>query len=100
MRALDAQVWDERDEAADEVTRGERDAADEGRGCGGGLEVVVVEEEVGCLGGERERVEFGEEGGDEGGRVVGGPDFLEEEGGLGGVVADHGFGLRAHAVVF
>ena len=62
--------------------------------------MVVVEEEVGCLFGEGERVEFVEEGGDEGWGVVGRPDFLEEEGGLGGIVANHGFGLNALAVVF
>lgn len=32
--------------------------------------------------------------------MVGGPDFLEEDGGLGGVVANDGFGLNALAIVF
>lgn len=62
--------------------------------------MVVVEEEVGCLLGEGEGMEFGEEGGREGGGVVGRPDSLDEDGGLGGVVEDRGFDLPALAVVF
>lgn len=49
---------------------------------------------------EREGAELGEEGAGEGGGVVGGPDPLYEQGGLGGVVEDHGFDLPALAVVF
>ena len=49
---------------------------------------------------EREGAEFGDEGGGEGGGVVGGPDPLDEQGGLRGVAEDHGLDLAALAVVF
>ena len=74
----DAEVGDERDEAADEVARRERGAADPGGGGGGWREVVVVFEEVGRLLGEREGAEFDEGGGGEVRGVVGGPDVFEE----------------------
>ena len=44
---MNAEVGDQRDEAADEVAGCEGDAAYEGGGGGRGFEVVVVEEEVG-----------------------------------------------------
>lgn len=62
--------------------------------------MVVVLEQVGRLLRQGEGAEFGEEGGGEGRGVVGGPDPLYEQGGLGGVVEDHGFDLAPLAVVF
>ena len=100
MRLLDAEVGDEGDEAADEVARGERDAADPGGGGRGGCEVVVVFEQVGGLLLEGEGAELGEESGGEGGGVVAGPDPLCEQGGCGRIVDDHAFDLAALAVVF
>ena len=78
MLLLHAEVGDQGDEAADEVAGGERDAADPRGGRRGGREMVVVLEEVGGLLGEGEGAELGEESGDEGGCVVGGPDPLDE----------------------
>ena len=48
-RPVNAEVGDQRDEAADEVAGCEGDATYEGGGGGRGFEVVVVEEEVGCF---------------------------------------------------
>lgn len=62
--------------------------------------MVVVLEQVGRSLREGESAEFGVEGCGEGGAVVGRPDPLDEGGGLGGIVEDHGFDLAALAVVF
>lgn len=62
--------------------------------------MVVVLEQVGCLLLQGQGAVFGEDGGGEGGAVVGGPDPLDEQGGRGGIGKDHGFGLAALAVVF
>ena len=61
--------------------------------------MVVVLEQVGCLLGEGEGAEFGEDSGGKGGCVIRGPNPLYELGGLDGVIQDHGFDLAALAVV-
>ncbi len=45
-------------------------------------------------------MKFSKDGRREGGGVVGGPDPLDEQSGLGGVVEDHGFDFAALAFVF